>query len=82
MKFQKIFFVAHDDTIVVEADGMYTKGYMKNNESQLICKPLKRFADQLIAKKLIFCKAHRSYLVNLKYVKELSLKRLSYHHKK
>ena len=31
-----ILFVSHDDIILFEADGMYTKVYMKNNESQLI----------------------------------------------
>ncbi|MFC4817110.1 MULTISPECIES: LytR/AlgR family response regulator transcription factor [unclassified Flavobacterium] len=68
-----ILFVAHDDIILFEADGMYTKVYMKNNESQLICKPLKHFADQL-SEKFIFYKPHRSYLVNLRYMKELSKK--------
>ena len=68
-----ILFVSHDDIILFEADGMYTKVYMKNNESQLICKPMKHFVDQLIDKP-IFYTPHRSYLVNLKYIKELSKK--------
>lgn len=68
-----ILFVSHDDIILFEADGMYTKVYMKNNESQLICKPMKHFVDQL-QDKPIFYKPHRSYLVNLKYIKELSKK--------
>lgn len=68
-----ILFVSHDDIILFEADGMYTKVYMKNNESQLICKPLKHFVDQL-KEKPIFYKPHRSYLLNLKYMKELSKK--------
>lgn len=68
-----ILFVSHDDILLFEADGMYTKVYMKNNESQLICKPLKHFVDQL-QDKPIFYKPHRSYLVNLKYIKELSKK--------
>lgn len=68
-----ILFVSHDDIILFEADGMYTKVYMKNNESQLICKPMKHFVDQLQYKP-IFYKPHRSFLVNLKYIKELSKK--------
>ncbi len=68
-----ILFVSHDDIILFEADGMYTKVYMKNNESQLICKPMKHFVDQLHDKP-IFYKPHRSFLVNLKYIKELSKK--------
>lgn len=68
-----ILFVSHDDIILFEADGMYTKVYMKNNKSQLICKPMKHFVDQLEGKP-IFYKPHRSFLVNLKYIKELSKK--------
>lgn len=68
-----ILFVSHDDIILFEADGMYTKVYMKNNETQLICKPMKHFVNQL-QDKPIFYKPHRSYLVNLKYIKELSKK--------
>ncbi|MEW5676733.1 LytTR family DNA-binding domain-containing protein [Flavobacterium enshiense] len=68
-----ILFVSHEDIVLFEADGMYTKVYMKNNETQLICKPLKHFVDQLDSKP-IFYKPHRSYLVNLKYIKELSKK--------
>ena len=68
-----ILFVSHDDIIMFEADGMYTKVYMKNEETQLICKPLKHFAQQL-EDKSIFYKPHRSYLINLKYLKELSKK--------
>lgn len=68
-----ILFVSHDDIILFEADGMHTKVYMKNNESQLICKPMKHFVDQLEGKP-IFYKPHRSFLVNLKYIKELSKK--------
>lgn len=68
-----ILFVSHDDILFFEADGMYTKVYMKNNETQLICKPLKHFVDQLTDKP-IFYKPHRSYLINLKYIKELSKK--------
>lgn len=64
-----IIFVSHDDILFFEADGMYTKVYMKNEESQLICKPLKHFVDQL-AEKPIFYKPHRSYLINLKYIKQ------------
>jgi two-component system LytT family response regulator len=68
-----IIFVSHDDIILFEADGMYTKVYMKNNESQLICKPLKHFVEQL-QDKAFFYKPHRSFLVNLKYIKEFSKK--------
>lgn len=68
-----VLFVSHDDIIAFEADGMYTKVFMHDNSTQLICKPLKHFVEQL-ENKLIFYKPHRSYLINLKFMKELSRK--------
>lgn len=68
-----IIFTSHDDILYFEADGMYTNVYLKGKEPQLICKPLKHFAQQLETKS-IFYKPHRSYLINLKYLKELSKK--------
>ena len=66
-----ILFVSHDDILFFEADGMYTKVFLKGKEPQLICKPIKHFASQLEGKS-VFYKPHRSYLVNLKHLKELS----------
>ena len=66
-----VLFVSHEDILLFEADGMYTKVYLKGNETQLICKPLKHFVEQM-RDKSIFYKPHRSYLINLKYLKELS----------
>ncbi|SEP74822.1 two component transcriptional regulator, LytTR family [Flavobacterium urocaniciphilum] len=68
-----ILFTSHDDILYFEADGMYTTVYLKGKEPQLICKPLKHFAQQLETKS-VFYKPHRSYLINLKYLKELSKK--------
>lgn len=68
-----VLFVSHDDIIAFEADGMYTKVFMKDNSTQFICKPLKHFVEQLESKS-IFYKPHRSYLINLRYMKELSKK--------
>jgi len=68
-----VLFVSHDDIIAFEADGMYTKVFMQDNSTQLICKPLKHFVEQLESKP-IFYKPHRSYLINLKFMKELSRK--------
>jgi two-component system, LytTR family, response regulator len=68
-----IIFVSHDDVIFFEADGMYTIVHLQNGKTELICKPLKHFVDQLETK-TIFYKPHRKYLVNLKHIKELSKK--------
>jgi len=68
-----IIFVSHDDVLLFEADSMYTKVYLKDGKTELICKPLKHFVEQLESKP-IFYKPHRSYLINLKHIKELSKK--------
>lgn len=66
-----VIFISHDDILLFEADGMYTKTYLANGDTQLICKPLKHFVSQLQSLP-IFYKPHRSYLINLKHIKELS----------
>jgi two-component system LytT family response regulator len=65
-----ILFASYDDIKFFEADGMYTNVYLKDNKVELICKPIKFFADQL-EKNTLFYKPHRSYLINLKHVKQL-----------
>ena len=72
-----VIFISHDDIVLFEADGMYTKTYLDNGNTQLICKPLKHFVEQL-QNLPIFYKPHRSYLINLKHIRELS-KRDSHH---
>lgn len=72
-----ILFVSHEDIILFEADGVYTKVYLKNGKVELISKTLKHFADQLLEKS-IFYKPHRSYLINLKYMSQF-VKKDGYH---
>ena len=63
-----IRFVPFEDIVMMEADGMYTKISMTQEEI-LISKPLKHFVD-LLAQIPVFYKPHRSYLVNLTYIKQ------------
>lgn len=72
-----IMFVAYEDIVLFEADGVYTKVYLQNGKSELISKTLKHFSDQLNDKP-IFYKPHRSYLINLKYMSQL-VKKDGYH---
>ncbi|QHI37020.1 Transcriptional regulatory protein YehT [Kordia antarctica] len=65
-----IMFVSYDDIIFFEADGVYTKVYLKNSKPRLISKTLKYFAQQL-EDKPIFYRTHRSYLINLKFMSEV-----------
>jgi two-component system, LytTR family, response regulator len=62
-------FVNFDDIILFEADGMYTKVSTTKNQEILVCKPLKHFVE-LFESQANFYKPHRSYLINLKYIKE------------
>lgn len=64
-----IKFVAFDNIIMMEADGMYTKISLDNEDDILISKPLKHFVE-LLQNIPIFYKPHRSYLVNLKFIKQ------------
>lgn len=61
-------FVAFDDIIMLEADGMYTKVFTADGE-MLISKPLKHFVELLKSVK-VFYRPHRSYLVNLMFIKK------------
>lgn len=62
-------FVNFNEIILLEADGMYTKITTLNESKILVSKPLKHFVS-LLEKINIFYKPHRSFLINLKYIKE------------
>lgn len=64
-----IKFITFKDIIMFEADGMYTKISTLNSNDLLISKPLKYFVG-LLNKQTIFYKPHRSYLINLSFIKE------------
>ncbi len=63
-----IKFVDFKDIIMLEADGMYTKIATVATEI-LVSKPLKHFVELLQSQKL-FYKPHRSFLINLSFIKE------------
>ena len=65
-----ILFASYDDIKYFEADGMYTNVHMKDDKVELICKPIKFFANQL-EKNTFFYKPHRSFLINIKHVSQL-----------
>lgn len=62
-------FVNFNEIISLEADGMYTKVSTLNDATILVSKPLKFFVD-LLQKINTFYRPHRSYLINLSYIKE------------
>lgn len=64
-----IKFVEFDNIIAIKADGMYTDFHLVNKEKIVVSKPLKHFTDILDSLKM-FYKPHRSYLINLRHIKE------------
>jgi len=63
-----IKFVDFKDIIMLEADGMYTKITTTTSEL-LVSKPLKHFVE-LLQSQQVFYRPHRSFLINLSYIKE------------
>lgn len=66
-------FVSPKDIIALVADGMYTTVYLKDKSKTTIAKPIKHFIDKL-EQYNYFYKPHRSYFINLKYLKKFSKK--------
>lgn len=64
-----IKFVNFHEIIILEADGMYTNVSTSKGETILVSKPLKFFVNSLQNIKT-FYRPHRSYLINLSYIKE------------
>ncbi len=62
-------FVNFSDIIMLEADGMYTKVSTTLEGEILVSKPLKFFVETL-KKVKTFYRPHRSYLINLSFIKE------------
>jgi len=63
-----IKFVNFDDIVMLQADGMYTMVSVNNDKTILVSKPLKFFTEILQNQKM-FYKPHRSFLINLAYIK-------------
>lgn len=64
-----IKFVNFTDIIMLEADGMYTNVTTLSEGDILVSKPLKFFVDLLQNIKM-FYRPHRSFLINLTFIKE------------
>ena len=65
--FDVLFF---DDIIRLEADASYTKVITSDGKSTFVSRTLKDFED--ILPQNIFFRTHKSFLINLKYVKKYS----------
>jgi len=64
-----VLFVKFDDIILLEADRMYTKVFTENAGEILVSKPMK-FFEKMLQGETAFYRTHRSFLINLKYLKQ------------
>jgi two-component system LytT family response regulator len=60
--------IPHDEIIYCKSDGNYSTLFLAENRKLMVSKALKYFSNNLPANQ--FVRIHKSYLVNLKYVKK------------
>jgi two-component system LytT family response regulator len=65
-----ILFINTGEIISIEAQGAYSKVATENDGEILVSKPMSHFA-KLLSEEDLFFKPHRSFLINLKFVKQL-----------
>lgn len=64
-----VLFVKFEEIILLEADRMYTKVFTAENGEILVSKPMKFFMEMLNDASE-FYQPHRSFLINLKFIKQ------------
>lgn len=64
-----VVFVEMKDILVMKADNVYTEVELANGRKIVVSKPLKSF-EKLLTEQMSFFRIHRSYLVNLKGIKQ------------
>ncbi len=66
---QGLIFVKIEEIMYLEASSCYTYIILKNNTKHLASKTMANFED-ILSDNALFFRAHKSYLVNLKFIKE------------
>lgn len=66
-----LLFVDTNDIVYLEADGAYTEVWLKNGSKIVVSKKLKFFED-VLENKANFFRSHRSYIVNINFIKRYS----------
>lgn len=72
-----VLFIKIEDIFYFKADGMYTEIYIKNENKLVVSKPLKYFVNLLEEIENIR-RVHRSFLVNINYIKKIVRKTSPY----
>jgi two-component system, LytTR family, response regulator len=62
-------FIETSDILYFQADGSYTKVFLKDNKSLTISKGLKNF-ENILSDNSEFFRCHKSYIVNINHVSE------------
>lgn len=57
-----------NEIILFEADRSYTHVYLKNGSKLTVSKPMRTF-EEILVTRTVFFRPHRSYLINLNYIK-------------
>jgi two-component system LytT family response regulator len=66
---QGLLFVKTGEIMYLEADDCYTHVSMKDGKKYLVSKTLGNF-DEILSEEKIFFRAHKSFLINLSYIKQ------------
>jgi two-component system, LytTR family, response regulator len=66
---QGLLFVRTGEIMYLEADDCYTHVSMKDGKKYLVSKTLGNF-DEILSEEKIFFRAHKSFLINLAYIKQ------------
>lgn len=66
-----LLFVDTNEIVYLEADGAYTEVWLKNGSKIVVSKKLKFFED-VLENKANFFRSHRSYIVNINFIKRYS----------
>jgi two-component system LytT family response regulator len=66
-----LLFVEVEDIVLLEAEGSYTNVHLRNKEVLFVSKGLS-FFEQILSTRKTFYRCHRSYLLNIKFIKKLN----------
>ncbi len=65
----KSIYIQPKEILYCKADGNYTEIFLNNNKKEMLSKKIKNV--EMLINNNSFYRVHNSYLVNIKYVKEL-----------
>lgn len=61
-----------NDIVYLQAEGSYSKLFLQDNSTMLVCRNIGEFQEHLPEDE--FCRVHNSFIINLKYIKKIKRK--------